>query len=144
MISPLGYKILTKLPVVGQDTIVSSTSLPLSREVLSDYTNVFLKVIKLYTRHSLGQYIFNLLICPNILELYSSPLHHIMNVVIPYFYVLLLFMEHVSTRSHLWIAAEVSPVPISLHVTMSKLRGVKWVQAQENIALTQKYGSNNA
>jgi hypothetical protein len=34
MMNPLGYKILTELPTVGQDTIVSSTSLPLSREVL--------------------------------------------------------------------------------------------------------------
>jgi hypothetical protein len=38
MISPLGYKILIELPVVGKDTIVSSTSLPLSRDVLSDIT----------------------------------------------------------------------------------------------------------
>jgi hypothetical protein len=34
MISPLGYKFLTELPPIGQDTIVSSTLLPLSREVL--------------------------------------------------------------------------------------------------------------
>jgi hypothetical protein len=35
MINPLGYKIIIELPIVGQDTIVSSTSLPISREVLS-------------------------------------------------------------------------------------------------------------
>jgi hypothetical protein len=64
MISPLGYKILTELPVVGQDTIVSSTSLPLSREVLSDYTKLVSKVFKLYTRQRLGQHICNLLIVP--------------------------------------------------------------------------------
>jgi hypothetical protein len=88
MINPLGYKILTELPVVGQDTIVSSTSLPLSREVLSNYTKLVSKVFKLYTRQRLGQHICNLLICANILELYSSPLHHITNVVILDFYVL--------------------------------------------------------
>jgi hypothetical protein len=32
--------------------------------------------------------------------------------------------DSVSTRSHLWIAAEVSPVPINLYVTMNKFKGV--------------------
>jgi hypothetical protein len=94
MINPLGYKILTELPIVGQDTIVSSTSLPLSREFLSDYTKLVSKVFKLYRRQRLGQHICNLLICANILELYNSSLYHIMNVVIPDFYVLRLIMEH--------------------------------------------------
>jgi hypothetical protein len=78
MINPLGYKILTELPVVGQDTIVSSTSLPLSREVLSDYTKLVSKVFKLYTRQRLGQHIYNLLIYTNIfeaLQLLSAPYH---------------------------------------------------------------------
>jgi hypothetical protein len=66
MISPLGYKILTELPAVGQDTIISSTSLPLSREVLSDYRKLVSKVFKLYMRQSLGQHICNLLISANI------------------------------------------------------------------------------
>jgi hypothetical protein len=88
MISPLGYKILTELPAIGQDTIVSSTLLPLSREVLSDYTKLVSKVLKLYTRKRIGQHICNLFICANILELYSSSLHHIMNEVIPNLYVL--------------------------------------------------------
>ena len=94
MISPLEYKILTKLPVVGQDTIVSSTLLPLSREVLSDNTKLVSEVLKLHTRQRLGQHICNLLICANILELYNSPLHHITNVVISDVYVLRLIMEH--------------------------------------------------
>jgi hypothetical protein len=50
MINPLGYKILMEILVVGQDTIVSSTSLPLSREVLSDNTKLVLEVLKLHTR----------------------------------------------------------------------------------------------
>jgi hypothetical protein len=50
MINPLGYKILTELPVVGQDNIVSSASLPLSREVLSDYTKLVSEILKLHTR----------------------------------------------------------------------------------------------
>jgi hypothetical protein len=86
MINPLGYKILTELPVVGLDTIVSSTSLPLSREVLSDNTKLVSEV--LHKRQRFGQHIYNMLICANILELYSSPLHHITNVVILDLYVL--------------------------------------------------------
>jgi hypothetical protein len=88
MIIPLGYKILIELPVVGQDAIISSTSLPLSREVLSDYTKLVSKVFKLHVRQRFGQHICKLLICANILELYCSPLHHITNVVIPDLYVL--------------------------------------------------------
>jgi hypothetical protein len=61
---------------------LASTLLPLSREVLSDYTKIVSKVLKLYTRHRLGQHIYNLLIRANIMELYGSSLHHIMNVVI--------------------------------------------------------------
>jgi hypothetical protein len=94
MINPLGYKILTELPVVGHDTIVSLALLPLSREVLSENTKLVSEVLKLYTRQRLGQHICNLFICANIFELYNSPLHHIMNVVIPDLYVLLIIMEH--------------------------------------------------
>jgi hypothetical protein len=54
MISPLGYKILIEIPIIGQDTIVSTTLLPLSREVLSNYTKLVLKVFKFYTRQRLG------------------------------------------------------------------------------------------
>jgi hypothetical protein len=95
MINPLGYKILMELPVVGQDTIVSSASLPqVSREVLSYNTKLVSEVIKLYMRQRLGQHIYNLLICANILELYISPPHHIKNVVLLDLYVLRLIMEH--------------------------------------------------
>jgi hypothetical protein len=88
MINPLRYKILTELPIIGQDTIVSSTLLPLSREVLSDYTKLISKVLKLYMRQRIGQHIYNLFICANILEIYISSLHHIMNEVISDLYVL--------------------------------------------------------
>jgi hypothetical protein len=94
MIIPLGYKIPIELPVVGWDTIVSSTLLPLSREVVSDYTKLVSKVFKLYTSQRLGQHICNMLIRANILELYSSSSQYITNVVIPNFYVLRLIMEH--------------------------------------------------
>jgi hypothetical protein len=50
MINPLGYKILIELLVVDQDTIVSLASLPLSREVLSDYTKLVSEVLKLHMR----------------------------------------------------------------------------------------------
>ena len=57
MINPLGYKILMNLLVVGQDTIVSSTSLPLLREVLSENTKLVLEVLKLHMRQRLGKHI---------------------------------------------------------------------------------------
>ena len=94
MINPLRYKILTKLPVVGKDTIVSSASLPLSREVLWENTKVVSKVLKLYTRQRLGQHICNLLICANILELHSSLLYQFINLVVPDINVICLIMEH--------------------------------------------------
>jgi hypothetical protein len=103
MIDPLVYKILTEIPVVGQDTIVSSTSIPLLREVLSDNTNLVLEVLKIHKRQRLIQYISNLLIYANILDLYNSPLHHIMNVVVPNIYVLQIIIEHWVLR-HLYIA----------------------------------------
>jgi hypothetical protein len=103
MINPLGYKILTELPIVGQGTIVSSTSLLFLREVLSDYTKLVSKVLKLYTRQRLAQHICNLLICANILELYGSPMHNIPNVVILDFYVHRLVMEH-NVLCHLYEA----------------------------------------
>jgi hypothetical protein len=88
MISPLGYKILTELPAIVQDIIISSTLLPLSRDVLSEYTKIVSKVLKLYTGQRLGQHICNMFICANILELCISSLHHIMNEVISDLYVL--------------------------------------------------------
>jgi hypothetical protein len=33
---------------------------------------------------------------------------------------------NVSTRSHLWIAAEVSPIPIRLYVMVNGFKEVKW------------------
>jgi hypothetical protein len=112
MVSPLGYIILTELPIIGQDTIVSSTLLPLSREVLSDYTKLVSKVLKLFTRQRLGQHICNLFICVNIMEIYSSSLHHIMNEVIPDLYVLQLIMEHIIFRQ-LWLSHRIMVASIS-------------------------------
>ena len=57
-------------------------------------TKLVLKVFKIHTRQRLSQYICNLLICAHILELYGSLLHHVLNVEIPYFYVLCLIVEH--------------------------------------------------
>ena len=65
-----------------------SSSLPLSREVLLDYTKLVTKVFKIYLRQSFGQYINNLLIDTHILELYRSLLYHIPYVKISYLYVL--------------------------------------------------------
>ena len=62
------------------------SSLPLSREVLSDYTNIVLKIFKLYTRQRLSQYIGHLFLGRNILELYNSLLHHVSNVMDLYLY----------------------------------------------------------
>jgi hypothetical protein len=53
-------------------------------------------------RQRLSRHICNLLIYANILELYSSLLHLVMNVVIPDLYVLRLIMEH-------WVLCVMSP-----------------------------------
>jgi hypothetical protein len=50
MINPLGYKILMEILDVGQDTIVSSTSLPILREILLDNTKLILEIFKLHMR----------------------------------------------------------------------------------------------
>jgi hypothetical protein len=63
-----------------------TTLLPLSREVLSDYTKLVLKVFKLYMRQRIGQHICNLFIHDNILEIYGSSLHHIIDLMILDFY----------------------------------------------------------
>jgi hypothetical protein len=39
--------------------------------------------------------------------------------------------KNVSTRSHLLIVGEVSPVPISLYVTINGFKEFKWVQTRE-------------
>jgi hypothetical protein len=75
----------TKLEIFS--TRLTSTLLPLSREVLSDYTKFVSKVLKLYMRKRLGQHICNLLINANIMDIYGSSLHHITNVMISDFYV---------------------------------------------------------
>jgi hypothetical protein len=68
--------------------LASTTLLPLSREVLSNYTKLVSKVFKLYTRQRLGEHISNMFIRANIMEFYGSSLHHITNEVILYLYVL--------------------------------------------------------
>jgi hypothetical protein len=75
----------TKLEIFS--TRLASPLLPLSREVLSDYTKLISKVLKIYTIQRLGQNICNMFICANIMDLYGSSLHHITNVMISYFYV---------------------------------------------------------
>ena len=63
MISALGYKILTKLPVVGQDTIVSLTSLPLSRDVLLDYIVIpDFYVLRLIMEHKVLHHLYATLV----------------------------------------------------------------------------------
>ena len=69
-------------------TTSSSSSLPLMREVLSDYTNLVSKVFKIYMRQRLSQHINYLFLCMNILELHGSSLHHIPDVVVLYLYMI--------------------------------------------------------
>jgi hypothetical protein len=102
--------ISTKLEIFS--TRLASTLLPLSREVLSDYTNLVSKVLKLYTRQRPGQHICNLLIHVNIMELYSSSMHHIMNEVMPDLYVLQLIMEHI-IFIQLWLSHRIMVASIS-------------------------------
>jgi hypothetical protein len=47
-----------------------------------------------------------------------------------------LWLGSVSTESHLWIAAEVSLIPISILCHGLVIKKVKWAQSQENIMLT--------
>jgi hypothetical protein len=115
MINPLEYKILTKIPVVGQDTIVSSTSLPLSRDVLLDYTKIVSKVLKLHTRQRLSKHICYLLIYANILELHNSLLYHVTNVVIPDLNVLHFIMEH-WVLCHLYATLVITKDHSSIHI----------------------------
>ena len=68
-----------------------------------DNTNLVSEVFKLHMRQRLSQHICNLLICAHILDLYSSLLHHVTNVKIPYLYVLRLIMEHM-VLCHLHVA----------------------------------------
>ena len=69
---------------------VYPSSLPLAR----DHTKLVPEVHKLYLGQRLGQYILDLLICGNVLELHSSLLRHITNVLIFNLYVLGLVMKH--------------------------------------------------
>ena len=57
---------------------VYPSSLPLAR----DHTKLVLEVHKLHLGQWLGQYVCDLLICGNVLELHSYLLHHIANVLI--------------------------------------------------------------
>jgi hypothetical protein len=66
---------------------LTSTLLPLSMEVILEYTKFILKFLKLYTRQRLGEHICNMFIHANIMEFYVSSLHHITDVMISYFYV---------------------------------------------------------
>jgi hypothetical protein len=68
-------------------TRLASPLLPLSREVLSNYTKLISKVFKLYTRQRLGQHICFMFIHANILELYGYSLHHVIDVMISNLYV---------------------------------------------------------
>ena len=72
----------------------TSSSLPLSREVLLDYTNLVSELFKLYIRQRFSQYIKKLFLCRNILDIYNSLLHHILNVVIANFNMFPLIMRH--------------------------------------------------
>ena len=69
---------------------VYQSSLPLAR----DHTKRVSEIYKLYLGQRLGQHIRDLLICGNVLELHSSLLHHITNILIFDLYVLALVMEH--------------------------------------------------
>ena len=52
------------------------------------------EVLKLHLGQRLGQHIRDLLICGNVLELHSSLLHHIMDILVFDLYELGLVMEH--------------------------------------------------
>ena len=80
--------------VQGWDNPTATSLLPLSRKVFLNNTKLVSKVFELNLRQRLHQHISNLLISTHILDLYGSFLYHILNVEVPYFYVLHLIMEH--------------------------------------------------
>ena len=73
---------------------ICNSSLPLTREVLLDYTKLVSKVHKLHFLQRFGQHVNYLLICRNILELHCYPLYHISDVMVPDLDELGLFIEH--------------------------------------------------
>ena len=74
--------------------MLSDLSPPFGGNLDLDNTNLLPEVIKLHSGQWLGQHINYLLIRRNILELYCSSLHHILDIVIFYLDVLLIVMEH--------------------------------------------------
>jgi hypothetical protein len=92
-------------------------------------------VLKLYTRQRIGQHICNLFICANILELYSSPLHHIMDEVIPDLYVLRLIMGHV-IFIQLWLSHRITVASISRsNRSVNNIRGHMASQLTKHAAI---------
>ena len=59
-----------------------------------DHSKLVSEVLKLNLGQWLGQHVYDLLICGNVLELHNSLLHHITDILVIDLYVLGLVMEH--------------------------------------------------
>jgi hypothetical protein len=73
---------------------ICNSSLPLTREVILNHTNLVSKVHKLHSRHRLAQRVCYLLICSDILKLHFSLLHHISDIMVLDLDMLGLVMKH--------------------------------------------------
>ena len=73
---------------------IMDSSLPLGRNLDLENTKLLPQVLKLHSSQWLGQHIIYLLVHRNILELHSSYLHHIHDIVIFDLDMLQLVMEH--------------------------------------------------
>ena len=73
---------------------VSQSSLPLKEGYVIFYSKSSTKVFKFHPGKRLGENIYSLVICRNILELDRTFLHHIMYEVILNLYVLRLVMKY--------------------------------------------------
>ena len=81
-------------PVTMSEVYSMDTSLFIGRNLDLENTKLLPEVLKLHPSQWLSQHISYLFICHNILELYYSSLHHILDIVILDLDVLRLVMEY--------------------------------------------------
>ena len=83
---PLCHTLLCSLSPESSLTIITPSC--------EDHSKLVSEVLKLQLGQWLGQHICDLLIYGSVLELHNPLLHHIMDILVFYLYVLRLVMEH--------------------------------------------------
>ena len=93
------------------------SSLPLGRNLDLENTKLLPKVLKIHSGQWLHQHIIYLIVCRNILELHSSPLYHIPDIVIFDLGMLRLVMEHqVLKRLHTTLVVTIYTSSIQMEI----------------------------